>query len=274
MNLEGKIDFIIRNVNKKDVIGALKDESKKYFVFADENSFQDEKYDIFGEVTINLFQPSVYLQKLKQIIRYILLIKLIEKHPEYFKSLNIPSKKKVIMVVTDGNYTDFIDKLSNSKIFSKDFEEKEFISNSIDKIINYNKFKEEIDDYQNKIDNLKKLKEDSYKKIEDFVKKNNLIAIKKNYSGLKNENFNLKSRTINLLKILKSSNIPFILCYFPKIGGEFNYELFKGKAIFLEKAKTKFNYYQYKFIVNDNEQYIKRSEINKIMYLKRILIIW
>ena len=32
MNLEGKIDFIIRNVNKKDVIGALKDESKKYFV--------------------------------------------------------------------------------------------------------------------------------------------------------------------------------------------------------------------------------------------------
>ena len=67
MNLEGEIDFIIRNVDKKNIIGALNDESKKYFVFADENSFQDDKYDIFGEITINLFRPSVYLQKLKQI---------------------------------------------------------------------------------------------------------------------------------------------------------------------------------------------------------------
>ena len=122
MNLEGEIDFIIRNVDKKNIIGALTDESKKYFVFADENSFQDDKYDIFGEVTINLFRPSVYLQKLKQIIRYILLIKLLEKHPEYFKTLNIPPNKRAIMIVTDGNYNEFIDKLSNSKIFSKDFE--------------------------------------------------------------------------------------------------------------------------------------------------------
>ena len=191
------------------------------------------------------------------------MIKLLEKHPEYFKTLNIPSNKRAIMIVTDGNYNEFIDKLSNSKIFSKDFEEKEFISNSIDKIINCNKFKKEIDDYQQQIDDLKKLKEESYKKIEDFIKKNDLIEIKKNYSNLRNKNFNLKSRTINLLKILKSSNIPFILCYFPKIGGEFNYDLFKGKAIFLEKAKTKFNYYQYKFIVNDNEQYLNNNYVSK-----------
>jgi hypothetical protein len=53
------------------------------------------------------------------------------------------------MIVTDGKYDDFINKLSDSKIFSKDFEEKEFTSNSIDNIINCKKFKEELDDFEN-----------------------------------------------------------------------------------------------------------------------------
>ena len=36
MNLEGEIDFIIKNVKKNDIIKVLNNESKKYFVFGDQ----------------------------------------------------------------------------------------------------------------------------------------------------------------------------------------------------------------------------------------------
>ena len=114
MTLNGQIDFIIRNVELKDITDVLSNDSKKYYVFGDKDLFDGNNYDIYGEVTVNLFSPSNYIHKMKQLIRYIILIKLIENNPDYFKSLAISTAKKVIMIVTDVKYKEFINKISDS----------------------------------------------------------------------------------------------------------------------------------------------------------------
>ena len=93
INLKGEYDFIINSVKKKDIQEILSDKSKQFFVFGDKNLFQQDNYDFFGEVTINLFNPSNYLHKLKQIIKYIIIIKLYENHPNYFEKIGIKKKK-------------------------------------------------------------------------------------------------------------------------------------------------------------------------------------
>ena len=267
IKFEGQIDFIIPNIESRHISDVLTNEAKKYFVFGDKSLFTDKTYEIFGEVTINLFSPSIYIHKLRQLIRYIVLIKLIEKYPEQFNDLFPQRNKKVIMIVTDGKYSEFINKISESKIFSNDFEEKEYISNSIDKIINCKKFKEEIDYFNNKIDSMGNNKSKIYKDIKNINSPEQLKEKQKDYETFK-EDYNtdinsLKSRTVNLLRILKSSEIPFILCYFPKIGAEFPYDLFAGIPIALQKVKTKDNFYQYQFSLFDKNKYVSQTELSE-----------
>ena len=240
MTLDCEVDFNIPCVSTADILAILNSESKKRCVFFDKDLFKENIYDIFGEVTINLFKPSIYIHKFKQLIRYILVIKLIENNPDYFKTKNISTTKKANMIVTDGKYGDFINKLSESKIFSKDFEEKEFTSNSIDNIINCKKFKEELDDFENKIKYINDGKIKCNAVISDYAK-NDYIGVKNEYYKEKNKYINdenlLKERTKNLLKFLKASEIPFIRCYFPKEGGEFPFDFFGNKPIILKKIK-------------------------------------
>ena len=187
IKFEGQIDFIIPNIESRHISDVLTNESKKYFVFGDKSLFTDKTYEIFGEVTINLFSPSIYIHKLRQLIRYIVLIKLIEKYPEQFNDLFPQRNKKVIMIVTDGKYSEFINKISESKIFSNDFEEKEYISNSIDKIINCNKFKEEIDYFNNKIDSMGNNKSKIYKDIKNINSPEQLKEKQKDYETFKED---------------------------------------------------------------------------------------
>ena len=263
IKLDGEIDFIIPNVNKNDITKILDDESKKRCVFLDKDLFKENNYDIYGEATVNLFNPSIYIHKFRQLIRYILLIKLIENNTDYFKSKNISTNKKAIMIVIDVKYSDFINKLSESKIFTEDFEEKKFTSNTIQQIIECKKFKEELDDFENKI-YIKNSKIKCNSIISNYTKndynelKNNYYNEKKKY--IKDENL-LKKRTKNLLKFLKASEIPFILCYFPKVGGEFPLDIFRNRQIILEKHKTKDNSYQYQFKIYDKQSYISQEEI-------------
>jgi len=266
MTLDCEIDFYIPCVKKVDILKILKSESKKRCVFFDKDLFEKDNYDIFGEVTINLFNPSIYIHKFKQLIRYILVIKLIENNPDYFKTKSISIAKKVIMLVTDGKYGNFIDKLSESQIFKKDFKEKEFISNSIDTIINCKKFQEELEEFDFKIKSIKENKE----KCNEFLKKykdNDYKTLEDNYYKMKNsytkDEKTLKDKAINLLKILKSSKIPFIICYFPKVGGEFPYELLKNRPIILTKNKNKDedDFYEYKFKFYEKNSYISEREL-------------
>jgi hypothetical protein len=172
------------------------------------------------------------------------------------------------MIVTDGKYGDFINKLSESKIFSKDFEEKEFISESINTIINCKKFKEELEDFDYKIKSIKENK----KKCNDFLRNysdDNYKNMKDNYFKIKNtytkDQDSLKNRTTNLLKILKSSGIPFIICYFPKVGGEFPYDLFGDRPIILKKIKNNKDddFYEYKFEFFEEKSYISKEELEE-----------
>ena len=264
INLDGEIDFTIPNVKKDDITQILDDESKKRYVFLDKDLFIENNYDIYGEATVNLFSPSNYIHKFRQLIRYVLLIKLIENNTDYFKSKKKSTAKKAIMIVTDGKYDDFINKLSDSKIFSKDFEEKEFTSNSIDNIINCKKFKEELDDFENKIKYINDGKIKCNAVISDYAK-NDYIGLKNEYYKEKNKYINdenlLKERTKNLLKFLKSSEIPFILCYFPKVGGEFPFDFFGNKPIILKKNKKGDNSYQYQFKFFDSKSFISQEEL-------------
>jgi len=268
MTLDCEVDFNIPCVSTADILAILNSESKKRCVFFDKDLFKENIYDIFGEVTINLFKPSIYIHKFKQLIRYILVIKLIENNPDYFKTKNISTTKKAIMIVTDGKYGDFINKLSESKIFSKDFEEKEFISESINTIINCKKFKEELEDFDYKIKSIKENK----KKCNDFLRNysdDNYKNMKDNYFKIKNtytkDQDSLKNRTTNLLKILKSSGIPFIICYFPKVGGEFPYDLFGDRPIILKKIKNNKDddFYEYKFEFFEEKSYISKEELEE-----------
>ena len=280
MSLEGEIDFIIKNVKKDDIFNILNDESKKYYVFGDKKLFQENIYEIFGEVTINLFHPSNYIHKLKQLLRYITLIKLYENNPDYFTKRGITKISRAIMIVTDGNYIEFIDQLANSKIFSQDYECNYFKSSSINEIINCKKFAEELTEYERILNDEKLLNNKYRNKLSEILDDNELNKIKKNYYELKKENEDcsqkilLKSRTINILRILKSSKIPFIVCYFSKIGGELPYNLFKDQPIFIERVKTNGNY-KYNIIVKDLKvDYVKRNEFEdlKNAYQKMLIM--
>lgn len=273
MNLEGEIDFIINDVKKDDIIKILNDISKKYYIFGDENLFLENSYEIFGEITINLFHPNNYIKKLKQLLRYITTIKLYEKYQDFFFKKKIKKAHRAIMIITNGNYIEFIDRLVDSKIFSKDYDDKnnEFQSESIDKIIKCKKYQEEIKDYQNHLDKEKNLNKEFKKQLSDLLNVTDIKEIKKNYTILKkdalskSEKVMLKSRTKNLLKILKASKIPFIIVYFPKIGGEFPYNLFKDEPIFIEKIKSEEGHYKYQFVVKEiKEKYIKKDEFENL----------
>ena len=106
-----------------------------------------------------------------------------------------------------------------------------------------------------------------YKDIKNNNSPEQLKEKQKQYETFK-EDYNtdinsLKSRTVNLLRILKSSEIPFILCYFPKIGAEFPYDLFAGIPIALQKVKTKDNFYQYQFDLFDKNKYVSQTELSE-----------
>lgn len=108
IDLKGEIDFIISTVKKEDIISILNDDSKKYYIFGDKSLFDKESYEIFGEITINLFHPSNYVKKFKQLLRYIAVIKLYENNPDYFYKRKIKKVNRAIMIVTNGNYVRFI----------------------------------------------------------------------------------------------------------------------------------------------------------------------
>jgi hypothetical protein len=89
--------------------------------------------------------------------------------------------------------------------------------------------------------------------------------LKNEYYKEKNKYINdenlLKERTKNLLKFLKASEIPFILCYFPKVGGEFPFDFFGNKPIILKKNKKGDNSYQYQFKFFDSKSFISQEEL-------------
>jgi len=108
-------------------------------------------------------------------------------------------------------------------------------------VFNFKNYKDEIDDFNAKTAKLKKLEDEFRQKYSKLLKEKDFEELKKSYllyQGIKKckDIFkSLKSRTVNILRILKRSNIPFILCYFPKIGDEFPFYLFNAKEIFIEK---------------------------------------
>ena len=185
--------FIIENVTKKDIHNILNDNNKKYFVFGDKNLFTEETYEILGEVTINLFHPLNYINKLKQLLKYIIITKLYENNADYFKDIKSSIIQKAIMVVTDSNYVEFIDNLVKSKIFLEDFEESDFSSNSIDTIINYKKYKEELDEYEKFIKNENNEKIKFNNSIKHLIEEKNFNEMKDKYFKIKAD-YNKKSK--------------------------------------------------------------------------------
>ena len=115
-NLLCKPDFLIKDVESKDIKDILNDPNKKYHVFGNKALFVENKYDLFGEITIDLFKPEIYINKVKQLLKYILVIKLIEKNNNFFDD----KVKKALIIVTNGKYLDFIKKISTAKIYTKD----------------------------------------------------------------------------------------------------------------------------------------------------------
>ena len=94
----------------------LNDPNKKYHVFGNEALYVEKKYDLFGEITIDLFKPEIYINKVKQLLKYILVIKLIEKNNNFFDD----KVEKALIIVTNGKYLDFIKKISTAKIYTKE----------------------------------------------------------------------------------------------------------------------------------------------------------
>lgn len=223
LETKGEFDFIINDVLVSDIISIINNKNKQTFVFGDEKIFTEEKYTIYGEITIDLFKPTNYERKLKQLLKYIIIIKLLDEHSSYFSQKGIEKKNRAIMLVTNGNYIDMIKSIEASKIFSEEYKcEERYDSSSIDKIIKTDKFKANIDEFNSNLSsiglNLSQLKDECI----DFIDET------KNYSEFKSkiENFStypsylnkynyLKDKTYTILKVLKNSKIPFILAYLP-----------------------------------------------------------
>ena len=256
-NLLCKPDFLIKDVESKDIKDILNDPNKKYHVFGNEALFVEDKYDLFGEITIDLFKPEIYINKVKQLLKYILVIKLIEKNNNFFDD----KVKKALIIVTNGKYLDFIKKISTAKIYTKDN-----ISDELDF--------SSIKDIPTKSNNLAKKFKEYNKNILDFHNKFNQSKnnIARNKSNLNAESAkisslykNLENHTLNFLKILKNSKIPFILSYFPKIGDELPYKLYKTARLSISKMNIK-EYetkYIYKYDINDEIK--KLNEENKTL---------
>jgi hypothetical protein len=142
-----------------------------------------------------------------------------------------------------------------AKIYTKEDISDEFDFSTFSKISNNSKkyaqeitnYKKEIFNFNNKFGisktnvakNNSNLKDESKKLIEDYEK--------------------LKEHTLNFLKILKNSNIPFILIYFPKIGDELPFELFKNSQLSISKIRGKEFEAKYSFNSTIDEK-IKKLE--------------
>ena len=256
-NLLCKPDFLIKDVESKEIKAILNDPNKKYHVFGNEALFVEDKYDLFGEITIDLFKPEIYINKVKQLLKYIIVIKLKEKNNIFFND----KVKKALMIVTNGKYLDFIKKISTAKIYTN-----ESISDELDF--------SSINDIKIKSNNLAKKFKEYKRNIFDFHNQFSLSKknIARNSSSLNAESArisglykNLEDHTLNFLKILKYSKIPFILCYFPKIGDELPYKLYKTARLSISKMNIKEYETKYIFSYDINEEIKKLSEENKIL---------
>ena len=269
--MKGEFDFLINNVLSKDILSIIKNEDNQNFIFADENLFKENQYTILGEITINLFKPSNYERKLKQLLKYILIIKLLNEHSDYFEQRGIEKKNRAIILVTNGSYIDMIQSIEKSKIFSKDYQcEDLYDSSSIEKIIKSNKFSKDIKDFNaqlssigGELSNLKTQCISLLDESDNFTEYQNRIDKFTSYNSYKKQYNSLKEKTYTILKVLKNSKIPFMLVYFPKIGNEIPYNLFKDYYLFIKKEVTPNNRIKYKYdaIKKDN---INDSTINEL----------
>ena len=93
IEMKSEFDFVINDVLTIDILTIINNENNQNFIFSDETLFKEMQYTILGEITINLFKPSNYERKLKQLIKYIIMIKLLNEHSDYFEERGI--KKKI-----------------------------------------------------------------------------------------------------------------------------------------------------------------------------------
>jgi len=275
IEMKGEFDFLINDVLSEDIISIIKNEENQNFIFADENLFKEKQYTILGEITINLFKPTNYERKLKQLLKYIIIIKLLNEHSDYFQERGIKKKNRAIMLVTNGNYIDIIQSIEKSKIFSKDYQcEDMYDSSSIEKIIKRDKFDKNIKDFNNELSSiggvLSELKNQCVSFLdesEDFEEYKKNVDKYTSYNMYKKQYNSLKEKTFTILKVLKNSNIPFMIIYFPKIGNEMPYNLFKDYYFFIKKEVTSNSRTKYKY------EAIKKDSINdfKINEFKKLL---
>lgn len=275
IEMKGEFDFLINDVLSEDILSIIKNEDTQNFIFADQNLFKEKQYTILGEITINLFKPTNYERKLKQLLKYILIIKLLNEHSDYFEERGIKKKNRAIMLVTNGNYVDIIQSIEKSKIFSKDYQcEDMYDSSSIEKIIKRDKFDKNIKDFNTKLSsiggvlsNLKNQCVYFLDESEDFAEYKNKVDKYTSYNIYKEQYNCLKEKTYTILKVLKNSNIPFMLVYFPKIGNEIPYNLFKDYYFFIKKEVTSNSRIKYKYdaIKKDNINDFTINELKKLL---------
>jgi hypothetical protein len=266
---------LINDVLTKDILSIIKNEDCQNFIFADENLFKEKQYTILGEITINLFKPSNYERKLKQLLKYILIIKLLNEHSDYFEERGIKKKNRAIMLVTNGNYVDMIQSIEKSKIFSKDYQcEDMYDSSSIEKIIKHDKFDKDIKDFNTQLSsiggllsNLKNQCISLLDESDDFTEYQKKVDKFTSFKTYKAQYNSLKEKTYTILKVLKNSKIPFMLVYFPKVGNEIPYNLFKDYYFFIKKEVTPNNRIKYKYdaIKKDNINDPTINELKKII---------
>jgi hypothetical protein len=275
IEMKGEFDFLINDVLTKDILSIIKNEDCQNFIFADENLFKEKQYTILGEITINLFKHSNYERKLKQLLKYILIIKLLNEHSDYFEERGIKKKNRAIMLVTNGNYVDMIQSIEKSKIFSKDYQcEDMYDSSSIEKIIKHDKFDKDIKDFNTQLSsiggllsNLKNQCISLLDESDDFTEYQKKVDKFTSFKTYKAQYNSLKEKTYTILKVLKNSKIPFMLVYFPKVGNEIPYNLFKDYYFFIKKEVTPNNRIKYKYdaIKKDNINDPTINELKKII---------
>lgn len=266
IEMKSEFDFVINDVLTKDILTIINNENNQNFIFSDETLFKEMQYTILGEITINLFKPSNYERKLKQLIKYIIMIKLLNEHSDYFEERGIKKKNRAIMLVTNGNYVDIIQGIEKSKIFSNDYLcEDMYDSSSIEKIIKDDKFDKNIKDFNIKLSSisgeLSNLKEECISYLDeskDFTEYKYRVDNLSTYNVYKEQYNSLKEKTYTILKVLKNSKIPFIIVYFPKIGNEIPYNLFKDYYFFIKKEVTSNNRIKYSYDA------IKKDNINDL----------
>ena len=179
------------------------------------------------------------------------------------------------MLVTNDNYVDIIQSIEKSKIFSKDYQcEDMYDSSSIEKIIKRDKFDKNIKDFNTKLSsiggvlsNLKNQCVYFLDESEDFAEYKNKVDKYTSYNIYKEQYNCLKEKTYTILKVLKNSNIPFMLVYFPKIGNEIPYNLFKDYYFFIKKEVTSNSRIKYKYdaIKKDNINDFTINELKKLL---------